>query len=115
VVAYTTIEASPGAPITDLVAQLVQVANGDTCEVGGGNLFYVLNNGGGVSTTATITTPGAVGGLAIADVVLTVAAGDIGIVPLPMEILRGPTNRATIATFTATTTVTGGVIRLGGF
>lgn len=111
--AYTTVDVTLTG-LADLDAQLVQVANGDTCEVGTQNLFYVLKNGGGVSTTATFTTPGSVDGLAIADATLTVAAGDYGIMPLPM-LLRGSNNRATIATFTATTTVSGGVFRLRGF
>jgi hypothetical protein len=109
--AFTTVTASVGSPITDLAAQLLAVANGDTCEVGTQNLFFVVSNGGAVPTTATITTPGSVEGLAIADAELTVAAGDIALMPLPM-LFRGSDNRATV-NYTATATVTAGVVKLG--
>jgi hypothetical protein len=108
--AYTTVDASIASGITDLAAQLVQVANGDTCEVGTSNLFYVMNNGSGSTVTATISTPGSVNGLAIADATLAVPTLKLGLIPLTM-LFRGATGRATI-TFSATTTVTGGVVRL---
>jgi hypothetical protein len=109
--AFTTVDVSVGTPLADLAAQLVAVANGDTCEVSTQNLFFVLSNGGAVSTTATITTPGSVDGLAIADATLTVAAGKIGLIPLSM-LFRGATNRATV-NYSATATVTAGVVKLG--
>lgn len=108
--AFTTVQASLASGITDLAGQLLQAANGDTCEVGTQNVCLVVNNGSGASITVTIATPSTASGLAIADATLTVEAGAIGIIPLPM-LLRGATGRATV-TYSSATSVTAGVVRL---
>lgn len=108
--AFTTVEASVASALTDLDAQLVAATNGDTCEVSTSNLFFVMKNADASSKTATITTPGSVNGLAVADATLVVAAGKTGLIPLSM-LFRGSTNRATV-NYSATTSVTAGVIRL---
>lgn len=109
--AYTTITASAASPITNLAAQLVAVANGDTFEVDNSNLFLVVNNQSASTVTATLVTSGTTGGLAIADAPLAVPTLQMGLMPLPMSLFRGSTGRGTV-NFSATATVTAGVVRL---
>src|SRR3546814_4117336 len=70
------------APELDVVGSLAAAAaGGDTAEITPG-AFFVLNNGSGVTVTATFATPGTKDGLAIADATMAVLAGDVGIMPL---------------------------------
>lgn len=97
--------------LADVAAAAVAAASGgDTAPVGP-NLMLYVNNGSASSVTVTITTPGEVKGLAVADATLTVAAGDHGLIPLVRE-FRGAAGRAAIS-YSATTTVTVAVLELG--
>lgn len=97
-------------PELDVVGSLAAAAvGGDTAEIAPG-AFFVLNNGSGVTVTATFDTPGTVNGLAVADATMEVLAGDIGIMPLS-NVFRQTTGRANV-TYSAVTTVTVGVFRL---
>jgi hypothetical protein len=64
---------------TSGVAQPTQdtcdVANGNALAWNDGKIILEVNNSGGVSYTFTVQTPGTVDGLAVTDLVLTVAAG----------------------------------------
>src|SRR3546814_8641563 len=82
------------APELDVVGSLAAAAaGGDTAEITPG-AFFVLNNGSGVTVTATFATPGTKDGLAIADATMAVLAGDVGIMPLA-NVFRQSTGRAT--------------------
>lgn len=85
-------------------------AGGDTAPVGSGLVLHVVN-GSASSVTVTVVTPGTVGGLAIADAALAVAAGGSGFVPLA-SVFRDPdTGRASI-TYSAATDVDVAVLQL---
>lgn len=99
------------AGIADVAAQAVAAgAGGDTAPVGPNRFLYV-NNADAASKTITLTTPGLVSGLAIADVAVVVAAGKHAIIPLT-NVFRGPTGRAAI-TYSAVTAVTVKPFELG--
>lgn len=95
----------------DVAGALVAAAvGGDTAEVGPGLFLYVAN-ASAVTVTVTLDTPGTADGHAIADGTLVVLAADDGFIPLT-NIFRGSTGRASI-TYSAVTTVTVGVFKLG--
>ncbi|MFF9639387.1 hypothetical protein ACF1D2_33010 [Streptomyces bacillaris] len=97
--------------IADLAAEATAAAGGgDTAPVGPG-YFLAVFNGDASPHTATVVTPGTVRGHAIADATLTVAAGDVGIIPLT-NLFRGATGRASI-TYDGVTDVTVAVFKLG--
>ncbi|MFC4333862.1 hypothetical protein [Salininema proteolyticum] len=109
--ALSTVDVSVASPVNDLDGDLVSAAaGGDTAEVATSNMFLVVKNDDASSHTATIATPGAVKGLAIDDVAVTVADGDYAIVPLSL-IFRGSTGRASIS-YDAVTSVSVGVFRM---
>ncbi|MEU9654196.1 hypothetical protein AB0E00_35610 [Streptomyces sp. NPDC048110] len=94
----------PTVGLADVAAAAVAAApGGDTAPVGPGLFLYVANGGAG-SVTVTITTTGTVKGLAISDGVLTVAAGDHGLVALT-GVYRGVNGRAAL-TYDDATSVT---------
>lgn len=70
----------------------------------------LVKNGSGSPVTATITTPGTVGGLAIADRALTVAAGATGAIKLPAEQYENPSDGLASIAWSATTTITFAVL-----
>lgn len=97
--------------LADLAAAAVAASGtGDTAPVGP-NRFLVVINGDASPHTATVATPGTVKGLDVADAVLTVAAGDTGLVPLP-RVFAGVDGRAAV-TYDAATAVTVAVLELG--
>lgn len=74
----------------------------------GGNAFLHVKNGSGVSVTCTLDTPGTVGGLAVADPVTTIPAGEERFIgPLDVSVFADPadSNLVDIA-WSATTSVT---------
>lgn len=98
----------------DISSALIAAANGDTAACGQG-VFLVVRNGSGSGITVTVATPGLVDGrLAVADSTspsIALTSG-LGIIPLPSELYADPaTGRATI-TYSATATVTVGVVRV---
>lgn len=108
----TTQTIAVGSGLADLEAALGAAAGGgDTAEVGSGLLFAV-KNGDASSKTITVSTPGTYKGLAIPDVALVVAAGKLGLLPLSQELFQGADGRAAV-TYSAVTSVTVGVFRLG--
>jgi len=74
----------------------------------GGNVLLHVKNGGGSPITVTLTTPGDVGGLAIADPVTTVPAGeDRFIGALEVDKFADPTDSNLVAiAWSDTTSVT---------
>jgi hypothetical protein len=84
-------------------------AGGDTAPVGPNRALYV-NNGGAGSVTVTVTTPGEVHSMAIADPTLTLAAGESGIIPLG-KVFAGTNGRASIS-YSDVTSVTVAAIEL---
>jgi hypothetical protein len=90
--------------IADAAAQTVAAAGGgDTAPVGPGRFLYASNGSGG-ALTVTVATPGTVSGLAIADTAVSIAAGDIAIIPLA-NVHRGSNGRAAI-TYSGVTSLT---------
>lgn len=84
---------------------------------GGGDKAYVaprrvllVKNGSGSSINVTMTTPGNVSGVSIADPVLAVADGATGVIPL-ISIYRGTDGNASIA-YSAATSVTVALLQL---
>lgn len=75
----------------------------------GGRMFIHVKNGDTSSKTITVTTPGEVDGLAIADRTVTIAAGEEAVIgPFPPAIYNtdpGVTDKITV-TFSAVTSVT---------
>lgn len=96
-----------GAVLDDI--DTAAAGGGDTAPVGPNRALYV-KNGGGSQITVTLTTPGEVRGMAVADPVLTLAAGASGIIPLG-RIFAGTTGRAAI-TYSGVTSVTVAAIEL---
>lgn len=104
-----------------LTAQTVSVAGtaptytaaasgGDEAPTGSGLVLYV-RNGSASAITVTVTTPGTVQGLAIADATLSVPAAKSGFVPLD-NVYRSPsTGRASI-TYSASASVDVAVLQL---
>lgn len=82
---------------------------GDTAPVGP-NLFLYVSNGDAAPHTATVVTPGTVAGLAVSDSQLVVAAGEVGLLPLP-RLFAGANNRAQV-TYDAVTNVRVAVFEL---
>ena len=77
-----------------------------------GNTFLDVNNGSGSSINVTFTTPGTVGGVAIENPVIAVAAGArkrIG--PFDPSVFNAADGNVDVA-FSATTTVTAEPVRL---
>ena len=58
-----------------IAAAYTAVSASDTGDISNGRTFLHVKNAGGSPDTATVVTPGTVGGLAIADQAVTVAAG----------------------------------------
>lgn len=97
--------------IADVAAQAVAAAGGgDTAPVGPGRFLYVAN-GDASSKTVTVSTPGTVSGLAIADTAVVVGAGDHAIIPLA-NVFRGANGRAAV-TYSAVTSVSVAAFELG--
>lgn len=92
-------------------AAVAAAGGGDTAPTGPGRFLYVAN-GDASSHTATVTSPGDVKGLAVADATLTVAAGDHGLLPLNRVAYAGSDGRASI-TYDDVTSVTVAVLELG--
>lgn len=67
--------------------------DGDIADCGAG-VYMTVNNGSGASITVTLQTPGTSYGLAIADRIITVAAGAVKDIPLP-RYLRQEADAAT--------------------
>lgn len=100
-----------GTGVPDAAAAAVPAgAGGDTAPTGPGRFLYVSNADAG-SHTVTVATPGTVKGLAVADAVITVAAGDTALIPLS-HVFRGANGRAAV-TYDAVTSVTVAAFELG--
>ena len=84
-------------------------SGGDLAPVGSGRVL-LIKNGSGSSMNVTMTTPGTVQGVSIADPELTVAAGATGVIPLD-SIYKGTDGNAAIA-YSLATTVTVAVLQL---
>lgn len=102
----TTVVPLTGAAVSFSAA----AGGGDTCQTGTGVLLLV-KNGDAASHTVTLTTPGTVNGLAIADRTVTVAAGAQEAIPVTNDYRNPVTGRAAI-TYDAVTSVTVAVIRV---
>ncbi|SFK92661.1 hypothetical protein SAMN05216275_14167 [Streptosporangium canum] len=80
----------------------------------GDHVFLHVKNAGGSPSTVTVTTPGTVDGLAIADLTVTVPAttGDRMIGPLPARTFAKTDGQADVAC-SPTTSVTIAVVKVG--
>ena len=103
--------------IADGLAPVMNAPNvdGDIAECGGGCFMTVLN-GSGAPITVTVQTPDTFQGLAIADRVITVAAGASKDIPLP-QYYRQPLDAVTgpgkaLVDFSAVASVTRAVKKL---
>jgi hypothetical protein len=85
-------------------------AGGDTTPIGDKLVLHVFN-GSASSVTVTAVTPGNVGGLAIGDAALAVAAGENGFLPLN-RVYRSPVSGRASITYSAATSVEVAVLRL---
>lgn len=95
-----------GAVLTPVAAS----AGGDQVETGPDVLLIVFNDSA-AAVTATLVTPGTVGGLGIDDATLTVPAGGVGAVKLDREAFwDGAISRAQL-NWSATASVTFAVLR----
>lgn len=92
------------------VAYTAATAGGDDCQTGAG-VVLLVKNGDSADHTVTLATPGTVNGLAIADRVVTVAAGTEVAVLVNNDYRDPATGRAAI-TYDAVVSVTVAVIRV---
>ncbi len=77
--------------IAGLTPTMVAAAGGGDTVPAGDRNFLLVRNGGGSGITVTVTTPGTVGGLAIADATVSVGAGaDKLIGPLTASLFGDP-------------------------
>lgn len=91
---------------------LTAAAAGDTAKCGNHRALLV-NNGGGSSITVTIAVPGNTAtGEAMPDNAITVAAGELRIIPLLPLYADPDNNRQAVITWSSTTSVTRGVVQL---
>ncbi|MGH3784328.1 MAG: hypothetical protein ACRDRO_27830 [Pseudonocardiaceae bacterium] len=97
-------------PVLGLAPSFAAATSGGDKAPCGPRRVLVVRNGSGASIDVTATTPGTTEGIAIADPVLTVAAGLSGFFPLD-SVYRGTDGNASIA-YTAVTTVTVVVVQL---
>ena len=104
-----------------LTAQTVSVAGtaptytaasdgGDETPVGSGLVLYV-RNGSTADITVTVTTPGTIQGLAIADATLSVPAAKSGFVPLD-GVYRSPSTGRASVTYSASASVDVAVLQI---
>lgn len=102
-------------PLTGLQLDGVLAAatsGGDDCQTGVG-VFLAVKNADAASKTVTLATPQTVDGdLAVADRAVTVAAGKTQMIPVTDRYRDPATGRAAI-TYSAVTSVTVAVIRVG--
>ena len=87
------------------------VAASDTV-VPGVTDFIHVKNGGGSPTTVTITTPGTVDGLAIADRAVVVTNATEKMIKIPAEFYRDPATGLATVTCSPTTSVTIAALRV---
>ena len=85
-------------------------AGGDTAAIGG-KVFLHVSNGGAVSTTVTVDTPGTIGGLAIGNAAVVIAAGADAFIPMA-TVYKQPTTLRAAVTYSATASVNVAVIQL---
>ena len=75
--------------------------------------FLHVKNGSGASITVTVVTPGTVGGLAIADLSVAVAAGaDRMVGPLTAALFADPTTGLVPVTYSGVTSLTVAALRV---
>jgi hypothetical protein len=78
----------------------------------GRTTFLHVKNSGAASATVTLATPGTVGGLAIADRAVTVAAGGSQMIPVPADLYADPADSGLAAiTYSDATDLTVGAFR----
>ncbi len=97
--------------LTGVATNLQAVSSADEF-ANDGRTFLDVNNGSGSSLTVTFTTPGTIGGVAISDPTVTVAAGAhkrIG--PFDPSIFNAADGNVDVA-FSATTTITAEPVKL---
>lgn len=81
---------------------------GDLCATGD-NLLLLVHNGAGSSVTLTVTTPGTVSGLAVADDAIVIGAGAIKPIPLSKALFANDNGQAALG-WSSATSVTVAVI-----
>lgn len=87
-------------------------ASGDTVDVGEHVVLHV-KNAGGSPVTLTLTTPGNVAGLAVADLAVTIPAGGERFVgPVGADLFRDSADGKAHLSWSATTSVTFAVLAL---
>ncbi|GAA3301310.1 hypothetical protein [Streptomyces cinereospinus] len=98
-------------PLGGLQATFSNAASGGDQAPVGEKLVLVVRNGDATSKTVTLTTPGTVGDLAVADAQQTIPASGSAFIPLK-SVFRDPaTGRASIS-YSAVTSVTVAVLQL---
>ncbi|MEV8151344.1 hypothetical protein [Streptomyces fradiae] len=109
--ALSVTQAPVDGGLPDLAGAAVAAsALGDTAPVGPGRLLAVVN-ADAAPHTVTVATPGTVSGLGVADAVMTVAAGDTGLLPLP-RLFAQSDGRAAL-TYDDVTSLSVAVLELG--
>lgn len=83
---------------------------GDTFKPTSDRAKLMVRNGSGASINVTVATPGTVGGLAISERVMPVAAGAIAFLPLYKHLYANPADGLLSITYSAVTTVDVAVI-----
>lgn len=98
-------------PLSGLQPTLAAAAGGGDQAPTGEKLFLLVRNGDAASKTVTLTTPGSVGDLPVADAQQVIPASGSAMFPLK-SVFRDPaTGRAGI-TYSAVTSVTVAVVQL---
>lgn len=94
---------------TEATYHAATATTGDKVAAVDGTILHV-KNGSGVSTAVTLTTPGTVEGLAIADRTVAVPAGEDRFIPLS-KVYRNPADGLATVVCDPVTTVTFAVVR----
>lgn len=88
-------------------------SGGDKVRPGKGVFLHVVNAGESASATVTVATPGTVGGLAVADREVTVAASGSQMIPLPADLYADPDDSGLAAvTYSSATDLTVAAFRI---
>ena len=99
--------------ILDLIGQLVAATGGGDQFFMAGNELLIVNNGGGVGVTVTVTASGTLSEWTPLNLTATIAAGKIGLINVNYGLRFRDANGNVQLTYSGVTSVTVGVFRIG--
>ena len=98
---------------TGVQPSLAAATGGGDTFTPGANMFLYVNNAGGSSITVTVTTPGTVRGLGIADISVSVTNGQVRFIKIsPADFTMDPTTGLGTISYSGVTSVTVGAFQV---